>query len=543
MLTIYDGPFFSEGNVFTQISELANSPDQSGGANGCTPPTKSATKLLTIYDTTQQIAAQQDCNGNVTKYDVPDAAVGWKQTNGFYYPPAFAFKETTFDLDTATYKASRHNVLDQNKTYTTGLSAFPSFMASATLPQIGATPIDVTTILNDLDGSLNGLVPVDVNDPQAATSTQSSGLSNNAFYDAPYSVDECNSVGTTTLPNTFVTSVVAQLDSATPSMTLGTWGSTKTPAVAVYRQLLTGNAGESCASYTNACVPGAADCCRRGTFFMGAYIGQAPGLTMNNGVFYIDTNSQNQTASGPVTPAGFLGGKTYAVYNLYANSDTSVTYQVYVGTGFNLAADFEWILVDPHTLKGAQGQFKVSVNTTPPPSKSAPRGLDNPRYNRGSGMLTVTLAHSNSQQNYTNTITNGTGSDICYPNNLCQTDTQKNQCVLNANLFKESGLEKTIDDICAYWVTRTTQQMTDTQASTASTGTVFLNDCPVGGCLGFAFTLPAGFAPVAYSNKGTAPFTKAQWTTSLQQTPGSSSSCPTPPANGNFPPQKVGRMR
>jgi hypothetical protein len=545
MLTIYDGPFFSEGNVFAQINTETNAPDQSGGANGCNPPSNVATKLLSIYDTTQQIALQKDgCQpvANVTQYEVPSASVGWKQPNGFYYPPAFAFKGTSFDSDTSAYKASRHNVLDQNKTYTTGLQTFPSWMAPATLTQLSATPIDVTTILNDLDGTLNGLVPTDT------TTTQSSGLSNNAFYDAPYTVDECNSVGTQTLPNPFVTSVVTQLDQANPTMTLGTWGSFNQPAVAVYRQLLTGSAGESCsAPNTQACIPGATNCCRRGTFFMGAYIGQAPGLTMNDGIYYVDTNSQNQpnyssmVPPPPIYPATFQGGKTYGVYNLYANSKTSVTYQVYVGSGFNATTDFEWILVDPHTLKGGQGQFLVTENTTPPPPPSAGRNQKNPRYDATTGLLTVTLSHVNSQGNYTNTINNGTASDICYPANLCEANKQSNQCTLNP-AFTELGLTGTIGDICGYWATRTTQEMTDTVATTGSAGTVYLNDCPAGGCLGFAFTLPTGFTPVPYSNQGTTPFLQAQWPTSLQNTPGSTATCPTPDPSGNFPkPPKAGR--
>jgi hypothetical protein len=168
---------------------------------------------------------------------------------------------------------------------------------------------------------------------------------------------------------------------------------------------------------------------------------------------------------------------------------------------------------------------------------TAGRGQSNPRYDASTGLLTVTLSHINSQDNYTNTINSGTAIDICYPANLCQANKQANQCTLNT-AFTEPGLTDTIDNICKYWATRTTQEMTDTPATTGSAGTVYLNDCPNGGCLGFAFTLPTGFTPVAYSNQGTTPFLKAQWPTSLQTTPGSTATCPTPPAGGNFPKTK-----
>lgn len=268
---------------------------------------------------------------------------------------------------------------------------------------------------------------------------------------------------------------------------------------------------------------------------------------MNNGIYYIDTNSGQQpdysgSVTPPLSPATFQSGKTYGVYNLYANSRTSVTYQIYVGPNFNLSTGFEWILIDPHPQKGGQGQFAVTRNTTPPPPPPAGRGQSNPRYDASSGLLTVTLSHVNSQENYTNTIKTGTASDICYPANLCQADQQTNQCTLNAAAFSEPGLTDTIGGICSYWATRTTQEMTDTLATTGSAGAVYLNDCSAGGCLGFAFTLPAGFTPVPYNNQGATPFLKSQWTTSLQNTPGSNAICPTPPAGGNFPPlPKAGR--
>ena len=545
MLTIYDGPFFSDGNIFASINEGQYA--VGGDGKGCAAYT--ATNFSNIYDTTEQIAANYDptCK-SVSSYKVPNAAVGWKQTNFFYYPPAFSFKGTSF----ATDGSLRHNVLDQNLSYTSGLSVPPGNLGRYTVKDLQATPIDVTTILNDMDGSLNGLVPVAVPPNQKQlNNTQSVGLSNNPFYDVPYSIAQCDSVGTTTEPNAHVSTVIASLDSSTPTKTYGqienTFGS-QTPAVAVYRQLLTGSSGEQCTTNTNVCTPGGTNCCRRGTFFMGAYIGQAPGLTMNKGIYYIDTDTPIQTAGAGISLASFTAGNTYGVYNLYANSKTSVQYQFYVGTGQALSSlAFNWIRVFPHVsiASSSAGSLKVSVDTSDNaattqiiPSLSIP-SQTNPYYDSVSGMLYVTLSHAGYKGFYQNTISqkqanSNYDSEVCYPRNLCTMSTN-NQCV-RSSTFTESGLKTQINEVCQYWATRTTQEMEDTLATTNSAGTVYLNDCPTGGCLGFSFTLPSGFTPRPYKGAiGTSNFTSSQFTTTLSALNGST--CPIPPATGNFPSQ------
>ena len=59
----------------------------------------------------------------------------------------------------------------------------------------------------------------------------------------------------------------------------------------------------------------------------------------------------------------------------------------------------------------------------------------------------------------------------------------------------EAGLLDGLKQVCQFWATRATGQTSDG---------VFLSDCPANGCIGFAFTLPQGFAPKSYVDSGAA---------------------------------------
>ncbi|HZX26143.1 MAG TPA: G8 domain-containing protein [Telluria sp.] len=515
MITIYDGPFFSDGNVFTQIGLPAASSVKT--QPGATPPYAAGTS---IYDSTNQPATPLTSSAP-TQYTTRDAAIGWKQPNGFYYPPVFAFRHSAFDKT-----AQRHNVLDQYAYYVNGqLWGAPIALQPS---QMGATPIDSTTILNDLDGSLNGIVPAGGN------GHRSSGLSNNTFYDAPFTAPQCNSFGTQTIPEDFVTTVVTQLsgqpEAASPAWTMPGW-TNGTPAVAVYRQMLTGSAGEQCTATTQVCGNGQANCCRRGTMFMGAQIGAAPGLTMNQGLYYIDTDSTADAAGGAPAPfqvASFSGGSTYLLHHLYATSQTKVTYQIYVGTQYT-PANGQWVRIDPHKHNPYGPGLQVTAS---------PAALGSTSFDAATGVLTVTL--DDSMAGDFGFASASAQSDACAPSNLCQVNKGKTGCTLNP-AFKEIGLTGTVNEVCKFWSTRTSGQALDG---------VFLNDCPAGGCIGFSFTLPTGFVPQPYSTAGAGLATcfpnSAPWNSGFKVLDASCS--PTPPSTGNFcappkPPARPGKVR
>ena len=123
MISIYDGPFYADGSVFTDTAPFTC--DTTGPAPFSDP------NSCQIYSSTTepQYVPSSTPNGSPTptgnptptgtqtppQMNVVNAAVGWKQPNGFYYPPAFAFRNTGFDA--ATF---RHNVIDQYANYLQG---------------------------------------------------------------------------------------------------------------------------------------------------------------------------------------------------------------------------------------------------------------------------------------------------------------------------------------------------------------------------------------------------------------------------------------
>lgn len=298
--------------------------------------------------------------------------------------------------------------------------------------------------------------------------------------------------------------------------------------MAVYRQLMTGSADEQCSTTQAVCGTGTGvECCRRSTLFMGAQIGAAPGLTLNQGTYYIDTNTAANTGGTtppPSQPASFQPGQTYALYHLYANTSTQVTYQLYVGTDFS-PSTLQWVRVAPHAHDPNGAGLQVTVDPTA-------RGTS--KFNATTGVLSVTLDNSTASADYA-FLAAGTDPEACFPLDLCQVNSSNDACTVSGGV-SDLGLAASLDAACAFWATRTTGQASDG---------VFLNDCPRGGCIGFSFTLPAGFTPVPYASAGAGLAScypnQAPWSTGF--TVLDTTCAPAPPTAGNFcaPPPKPRR--
>ena len=204
LINIYDGPHFADGNLFVNVGSWECDPQPCLGRSPC-----DLTLPCGIYSsTTQPVPSAPDRPVDPHKMVVLDAAVGWKQPNGFYYPPAFTYRGSTFfkklptglpDPDPANplnqcfsfgpddgYMRPkerpgdcRHYVIDRTQNYIQGsmlaLNGGPGVFPAANnlLP---TTPIDFSTILIDLDGTLtgadgmisgiDGAVPTHVVEPQ-----------------------------------------------------------------------------------------------------------------------------------------------------------------------------------------------------------------------------------------------------------------------------------------------------------------------------------------------------------------------------------------
>ncbi|HEV7669828.1 MAG TPA: hypothetical protein VGS22_14995 [Thermoanaerobaculia bacterium] len=491
LITIYDGPFFADGNLF-----LVDEPKGS-------PPASS------VY-----LRTTQPWENN--RMRVVDAGIGWKQPNGFYYPPVFGFRNSGFRLGSA-----RHNVVDQYAQYAYG-NGTASPRVESILGDASFTPIDTQTILNDLDGTLDG---VKVRDSSVA---RSSGLSNNHFYDTPFTVPQCNSFGTVTLPHELASTFIAKLNqlpaAGGQAATETGWGTAGAkPAVAVYRQFRLSNSdpAETCAGASAQICGPTGQTCRRGTFFMGSSIGQGIGLTVRGGKFYVDTASGQQTGKClGATNAGFQmaqfeKGKTYAIYNLFANSETKTTYQVYVGPNFDLANGFSWIRVFPHET--AAPSYVVRKGTGP-----APAAMD-----FKDGVLTITIDQSRIAESF---AYDAKDPIRCQPRDLCQPG--PGGCTPVASLPPGyEGLKPLVDRVCRDWVNPANAEVT-----AGKDKGLFLAECPAGGCLGFAFTLPGNFTPRPYAEVGqklSECYPKdATWNRPMVAA--DRQNCPVPPSGGSF---------
>lgn len=163
MFNIYDGPAYQDGNAFLDIK-----------TSDCN------NQATCMYFGTPGVRRSSPTAN--TGY-LPNAAIGWKQPNGFYYPPAFHSSNLFFDnvdirhyvtlpiFEPGTYRTDR---IELGKQLIGVGDPPPSTLFD------GFTDIDRQTELNDDDGSLTGFVnTVSVNE--------------DPFFSAPIQTAECRS--------------------------------------------------------------------------------------------------------------------------------------------------------------------------------------------------------------------------------------------------------------------------------------------------------------------------------------------------------------
>jgi len=482
LFNIYDGPAYQENNAYLDITRTPVDYCQKGG--GCSKP---------ALPYAQTIGMPADAKGQCY---LPNAAIGWKQPNGFYYPPAFHSNNLYFNnVDI------RHFVIEplfHLGTFDTDLNLAKS--RYCTLPLAdgyfglfnGFTDIDRQTELNDDDGSLTGLV-------------NTISVNKDAFFNAPVEDLECASdvasnmppacdknsetCGTAkTSPYDFVTTVEypdcgyncpawftpppeckppdcpTPLPPGWPPPDSAHWWAIacSTPqcyGVPLYRQDL--NPGEE----------GTKPFIRMG----GQSIAQRSTLTVNHGTYYMDTTVSEKTQrafvaaqlSGPAYVNVFIGGHTYYTFLMFAKpkSDessgppaTRQTYQMYVGTkDFNLDTDV----------------VATRVNT-----ENAPLTFGNPiawpatwskSYLATTGVVTVTMDMGFDEFK---TDYDGVAESKCQPETFCSWNSGSKSC--GCALDKANGLYNQCQAVCSNWTDKDVQ-------------------CPQGGCYGFGVKLPNTF--------------------------------------------------
>jgi hypothetical protein len=150
VFNIYDGPSFEDSSAYLNI-KAKTIPD-------CTPADRDASTGVCI-NSKYMYGHAQGLLQSIDKKScyIPNAAIAWKQENGFYYPPAFHSRNLVFsNVDI------RHFVVEplfEENSFNPDLKAiadrYCTWKSNLFEPFID---IDRQTVLNDNDGSLTGLL-------------------------------------------------------------------------------------------------------------------------------------------------------------------------------------------------------------------------------------------------------------------------------------------------------------------------------------------------------------------------------------------------
>jgi len=206
----------------------------------------------------------------------------------------------------------------------------------------------------------------------------------------------------------------------------------------------------------------------------GQAIGQRSTLTVNHGIYAIDTTASPNTQapfSGGTFSDGFLsmflGGETYYFFDLYSKPDTRQTFRVYVDGGPSDATD-----ANVYMVRADQGGAPPTF--TPPNANTWPTQWTR-SYDSTSHILEVTMnmeGFAEFKQNY-----DLAASNRCKPANYCSFNSSDNTCSCSLpNTNPSDPVYKSCQRACSQW------SMKDV-------------NCPKGGCYGFAVVFPSGFFP------------------------------------------------
>jgi hypothetical protein len=500
LLHIYDGPTFEDSDLFADIHTLKISSVKDcrlPGDSTSNPGVCNALNWENAYNSgVLQYPAGNQSTANCV---LPNAAISWKQPNGFYYPPAFDSRNLYF----APSVDIRHFVID------------PLWLPGGFLPDLNATKdfycswqpadfsqfsdIDRQTELSDLDGSLTGLTSLTensvvgstisvnndpVSDPAVQPPSILNPLSSN-FFNAPVITPECASnvpasaaspgvpeatATVNTSPYEYVTTAVfpACLKNGTCANWSTNCGDQSCYGVPLYRQFLTD--AEMTSWNTNHATYPAIRMQGQGT-------GQRSNLTMNHGSYYFDTTVplavQSAGNTGPYTKPVtnynvFAASQAYYVYLLYAKPSLYQKYSFYIGK------DLQPSDVQAAITAGIVNPFNGTVPTFLKegdpgfPAGVTPNWIPEPDYDRNTGVITVTIDLSKQAAVFANEVPNS-----CQPTTYCSVHA-------NGSCGCKAGSACTDDSVCA-WGTKEI-------------------DCPTFGCFGFELTLPASFQTGTMAN-------------------------------------------
>jgi hypothetical protein len=346
LFNIYDGPSFQDSDAFLDITPTT--------LTNCTPG-QGSTCQMNGWMYGNSLGVPEDLSSQACY--LPNAAIAWKQPNGFYYPPEFHSRNLYFNSNVTI----RHFVIEplfETGSYEPNTSLIASrYCVGNTAMFNNFTDIDRQTELSDDDGSLTGLLGGSI--LPTALHRPAISVNKDAFFDVPIETVECASDIKDNMPQPWGTcggSGSAEL-----------CGTANTSPYDYVTTVVYPDCGNDCDQtewnllcqnpdcygvplYREGLVPadnGTAPFIR----MAGQSTGQRSTLTVNNGNYYMDTNVSQDFQSMWSPPGGthcsepgngnatcnnvFQGGHTYYTFLLYAKATTVQTYSMYVGTDFD----------------------------------------------------------------------------------------------------------------------------------------------------------------------------------------------------------------
>ncbi len=485
MFSIYDGPAYEDSNSYLDITRarLPNDPIKGCNPQAANDPSPDHNCANSQYSQAGQMLGMPYDPINKVCY-LPNAAIAWKQPNGFYYPPAFHSTNLFFNnVDI------RHFVIEPLFDPTLGLFITDPVKSRARYCTwsktffTGFTDIDRQTELNDDDGTLTGLIG-----PTAQTGLQGSvSVNQDPFFNAPLQTPEClsdvdvtpsNSVSNPTTyagtavtsPYDYVTTVVFPACAESDNKCKGL------PKDTPWNQDCTNQNCYGVPLYRENLIPSETSTTGVPIRLMGQATWQRSSLTVNNGRYYVDTSSSLAAQKATNPPQKnislynvFRKGDSYYVFLVFAKPSTKQTYDVYVGTGFDPT--------DINQLWLTQVELPSSYEFGTP----QPFPQSQVSYNSTTGILSVTLNMSQ----FPNFATQYAAEkkNQCQPPTFCQwiasPEMGQDNCQCANPIFSpptsafQSAECSTTGGICS-WATKDT-------------------DCPLGGCYGFGFKLSKNF--------------------------------------------------
>jgi hypothetical protein len=509
LYNIYDGPTYQDNNAYLQIRKLP--------VNKCGDGKCDSQYMFGSRERAKSIPRSKE-DPYKGECVLPNAAIGWKQPNGFYYPPAFHSRNLYFDkvdlrhyIIVPLFKPGTADVytpwVDRDYCY------YPE--DKTTLFANDYTDVDRQTELNDDDGSLSGLATAD---PAYPGLDSTISVNKDKFYLAPSITMECGSDQTCfQAPYDYVTAVVYPNQIQPDPTDLNNFPADPKPAYCHVCDPDKPNEGKFCSVVDR---PGRQrwdnnwcnDCQQRNCYgvpiyrqfytaeektkgiekdpgqsmrMMGAGIWQRSTMLANLGKYYIDTavskkvqfdKTRNSDNVGNINV--FEPNKSYNFFFLYSKPSTRVTFQMYVGKGLDKESFLGGNvgMVRAGTLANRPGEDNVVVlrgdKLQFTPVSLWPTNWPK-SYDPDKGILEVTVdmgfdkAGDEATKNLANDFGDKAKKETCKPKSFCRWDDNVKKCCALANT------ERCDDSIC-YWSNRAL-------------------DCPSGGCLGFKVTFPDTF--------------------------------------------------